>query len=240
MTASALEKLLAVQAIDTHATQLRVRRQGLPERAEAAEVAAALRDVEGKQAALEAESRRLDREQARIEDEVAGLRERSTQADAVLYSGTVTNPRELQALQDEIASLARRVGDLEDKELEILVDREPIDAAVQAVSAERDSLTERAAALAARITAAEAEIDVELEQVLASRAEAVEGVPADLLAEYEELRTANGGVGVAHLEHGTTCGGCHLQLSAMERDRIKGLPEDARIYCEECGRLLVR
>lgn len=235
-----LEKLLAVQAIDTHATQLRVRRQGLPERAEATEVAAALRGADERAGALEAERHRLDREQARIEDEITGLRERSAQADAALYSGTVTNPRELQALQEEIASLARRIGDLEDKELEILVDREPVDEAAGAVASEQESLTARAEALAVRITAAEAEIDVELEQVLASRSAAVDGVPAELLAEYEDLRSANGGVGVARLEHGTTCGGCHLQLSAMERDRIKGLPEDARIHCEECGRLLVR
>lgn len=237
---TALEKLLAVQAIDTHATQLRVRRQGLPERTEATEVATALREADERAGALEAERHRLDREQTRIEDEIAGLRERMAQADAALYGGAVSNPRELQALQDEIASLARRIGDLEDKELEILVDREPVDEATVAVVAEREALVARSEALAQRITAAEAEVDVELEQVLASRADAVDGVPDDLLAEYEELRTANGGVGVARLEHGTTCGGCHLQLSAMERDRIKGLPEDTRIHCEECGRLLVR
>jgi hypothetical protein len=31
-----------------------------------------------------------------------------------------------------------------------------------------------------------------------------------------------------------------MKLSAVELDRIKGLPADARITCEDCGRLLVR
>lgn len=238
--ANPMQALLAVQAVDTQAVQLRTRRQGLPERAEAVEVASALRLADERLAALEGERHRLEREQARLEDEIAGLRSRSTQADAALYGGTITNPRELQALEAEIASLARRIGDLEDKELEVLVEREPVDEATAAVEAEREALRGRAESLAVRITAAEAEIDVELERVLASREGAVAVVPADLRAEYEELREVNGGIGVARLEHGTTCGGCRIQLSAMERDRIRGLPEDARIHCEECGRLLVR
>ncbi|HYI61502.1 MAG TPA: C4-type zinc ribbon domain-containing protein [Acidimicrobiales bacterium] len=240
MTADAMEHLLAVQATDTHATQLRTRRQGLPERAEAVEVAAALRGVQERQAAVDDERHRLDRDQARLEDEIAGLRAKSVQADQALYSGTVTNPRELKALQDDLASRARRIAELEDRELELLVEREPVDAATIEVAAERAVLEARAAELAARITAAEAEIDVELDRVLGGRAEVAASVPADLLAEYEELRAANGGIGVARLEHGTTCGGCHLQLSAMERDRIRGLPDDTRVHCEECGRLLVR
>lgn len=236
----ALEQLLSVQDQDTLATQLRTRRQGLPERAEAVEVAAGIADVGRRLAALDDERHRLDREQTRIEDEIGRLKDKAAHADATLYSGTVTNARELQSLQEEVSSLGRRVGDLEDQELEILVAREPIDEAAAAALAERDALLARADDLAARITAAEAEIDVEIDAVVASRAAAAADVPADLLAEYEELREQHGGIGVAHLEHGTTCGGCRIQLSAMERDRIKGLPADARIHCEECGRLLVR
>lgn len=235
-----LEQLLAVQAQDTLATQLRTRRQSLPERAEAAEVAAALTDVGHRLGALDGERHRLDREQARIEDEIASLRAKVDHAEKAMYGGAVTNPRELQALQDESASLTRRIGELEDQELEVLVEREPIDAAAEAAVAERAALEERATQVALRITAAEAEIDVELDAVTAARAAAAADVPADLLAEYESLRSQNGGIGVARLEHGTTCGGCRIQLSAVERDRIKGLPADARIHCEECGRLLVR
>lgn len=235
-----LEQLLAVQAQDTLATQLRTRRQSLPERAEAAEVAAARTDVGNRLGALDGERHRLDREQARIEDEIASLRAKADHAEKAMYGGSVTNPRELQALQDEAASLARRIGELEDQELEVLVEREPIDAAAEAAAAEREALEARATEVGMRLTAAEAEIDVELDSVAAARDAAAAAVPADLLAEYEELRRANGGIGVARLEHGTTCGGCRIQLSAVERDRIKGLPADARIHCEECGRLLVR
>ena len=64
-------------------------------------------------------------------------------------------------------------------------------------------------------------------------------MPDDLLADYERIRGTRAGIGIARLEHGT-CQGCHIKLSAVELDRIKGLPDDARITCEECGRILVR
>ena len=53
------------------------------------------------------------------------------------------------------------------------------------------------------------------------------------------LRSRLGGVAVARLV-GKTCQGCHLQLSAVEIDRIRRLDVDELVHCEACGRLLVR
>jgi predicted nucleic acid-binding Zn-ribbon protein len=234
-----MEQLLVVQGHDLRGTQLRTRRQSLPERAEAEQVAAAHQAVVAELAAVDAERHRLEREQARLDDEVAGLKDKSAHADKALYGGAVTGTRELQALQEEIASLGRRISDLEDTELELMVERDPLDEQAAALGGQRDALAAQAEELLRRITVAEAEIDAEIESEAAARATAAESVPADLLADYETLRSKRAGIGVAKLEHGT-CQGCHMQLSAMELDRIKALPPDARITCEDCGRLLVR
>ena len=89
------------------------------------------------------------------------------------------------------------------------------------------------------VAEAESAIVAELATETEARAAAVDGIPADLLAEYEQLRTRPGGVAVARLT-GTQCGGCHLTLSAVEVARLRKLPPDALAHCEECGRLLVR
>ena len=60
-----------------------------------------------------------------------------------------------------------------------------------------------------------------------------------LLDEYERVRVACGGVGVARL-NSKTCEGCHLQLSAVAFDRIRKEPADATVHCPECRRILVR
>src|SRR5918996_1241928 len=73
----------------------------------------------------------------------------------------------------------------------------------------------------------------------ADREAAAADVPAELWPEYDKLRGRLGGVAIARLV-GPTCQGCHLALSAVEVDRIRKLPLDEAVYCEECGRLLVR
>lgn len=116
---------------------------------------------------------------------------------------------------------------------------EPLDAELVTFAAERTRLDELAIGLLARIAEDEVSIDAELEDVVAKRADSLVGVPAELLSEYESLRGALGGVGIARLS-GNRCEGCHLTLSAVDVDRIRRAPDDEIPHCTECNRLLVR
>jgi len=233
------EPLLAVQEQDTTADQLEHRRRTLPARAALDEVMAELAEHEAKVAEVEARRQELARAQQRIEDEVASLRAKAAEHERTLYGGSVTGPRELQALQDEIAALERRASTLEDQELELMEQTEPVDAQLAELARTREALDERAAALRAEIAEAEVEIDDALAKVHEARAALVPSVEPDLLAEYERLRARLGGIAIAPLVNGH-CGGCHLALSAVELDRIRKLPDDELVHCEECGRLLAR
>src|SRR5690606_11129212 len=233
------ESLLAVQALDTRLDQLAVKREGLPQRARLAEVRAAIAEVESQLTEVDERRGELSRSQQRLEDEVASLTERAGQAEKQLYSGSVTNPRELQALQDDVASIRRRIGQLEDDEIEIMELTEPVDAERAELASRREELDAEAARLRAELAEAEAEIDAELARVERERAEAAARVPEELWPEYNQLRKSLGGVAIGRLV-GSTCQGCHLALSAVEIDRIRKLPLDEPVHCEECGRLLVR
>lgn len=233
------ESLLAVQAHDTRADQLARRLDTLPERAQLVTVSQQVAEVDGRLATVDVRRGELSRSQQRLEDEIASLTERANQAEKQLYSGSVSNPRELQALQDDIASIRRRISQIEDDELEIMELSEPVDAQRAELEAERERLTAETDRLTGALAAAEAEIAEELSAVKAERDEAASGVPDELWAEYDLLRSQLGGIAVARLV-GTTCQGCHLQLSAVEVDRIRKLGVDEIVHCEECGRLLVR
>jgi predicted nucleic acid-binding Zn-ribbon protein len=233
------EQLLEVQAHDTTADQLIHRSKTLPERAQ---LDAAMADVAQLDASLaEVNERReeLTRAQKRLEDEIASLGEKAQQAETKLYSGSVNIPKELQALQDDIGHIRARIRQLEDQDLELMEEAEPVDARRDALLGSRAEIDTQAGALSKQIGETEAVIEGELATVRAERDRAAAGVPSDLLAEYEHLRARLGGVAVARL-NGTSCGGCHLALSAVEIDRIKSLDPDEPVHCEECGRLLVR
>ena len=235
---TALEQLLEVQALDTAADQLRHRRGHMPERAELASVQSALQALDARAGEVQAQRDELSRNEKRLEDEIAMVRDKATQTDKTLYSGTVNVPRELTALQEEIEALARRQRQLEDQELELMEQAEPLDADLETFAAQRGALDEQAVGLLARIAEEETVIDAELADVTARRSGSLTGIPPELLDEYERLRGALGGIGIARLA-GNRCEGCHLTLSAVDVDQIRHNPPDEIAHCTECNRILV-
>lgn len=231
--------LLVVQEHDTHADQLKHQMEALPARAELAKAEEAVADIDRKIAKVDERLGDLGRSQQRLEDEIALLKDKVAKTDQQLYSGTTNSPRELQAMQDEIASVKRHITQLEDEELEVMEATEPVDAEREALASERARLDEQAQEHRAEIAEAEAEIQQQLDAVQQERANAAADVPDELWSRYDKLRARLGGVAIARLV-GSTCQGCHLQLSAVEVDRIKKLSPDEPVTCEECGRLLVR
>lgn len=235
--ATTFDTLLEVQAHDTRLDQILHLMEHLPAREARDGAAAALAETDASLAAENEVRDDLGRQQKRLDDEIETVNAKRTSVNDTLYGGTVTSAGELNDLTKEIDALGRRITQLEDQDLEIMEQLEPVDARLAALNATR---AEQAAALAdaeLRLTAAEAELAVELEAETAARAATAAAIPADLLAEYESLRGGRGGIGVAKLV-GTQCGGCHLTLSAVEAARIRKHPE-AVTHCDECGRLLV-
>ncbi len=179
------------------------------------------------------------RRQSRLEDDLASVEARIVEVDRRLYSGVVTIPRELQAMQADRDLLQQRRGTLEDEVLEAMGEREPLDEAVAALEAERFRLDTEGSRLRAAVAEAQVAIDAELSGEETKRASSAVGLPTDIVNLYEGLRTRHGGVGAAPLVGGR-CNGCYLALPATEVDRIKREPPDALVTCDQCGRILVR
>ncbi|GAA3173969.1 C4-type zinc ribbon domain-containing protein [Streptomyces ramulosus] len=167
------------------------------------------------------------------------VRQRAARDQKRLDSGAVTSPKDLESLQRELASLAKRQGDLEDIVLEVMERREAaqaraaeLDGRVQAVQAKVDDAT-------ARRDAACTEIDAEVETVTKERELTVADIPADLLKLYDRLREKHGGVGAARL-YQRRCEGCRLELDLTELNDVRSAAADAVVRCENCSRILVR
>ena len=233
-----LELLLDVQAHDLTADQLRHKRASLPERAAKAEQDQAIAAIDAQLGEVGGRLHELERAQKKLEDEVASIEAKAKAENDKLYSGTVTSPRELQAMQEEIDGFRRRERELEDEELELMEQSEPLTAEVAELEARKAALHAEAERLAGVIAEAEGEIDQQLAAVEADRATVAAGVGDDLLATYDKLRARLGGVAVAKLV-GTQCTGCHLGLPATELDAVRRAAPGQVVYHEECGRILV-
>lgn len=236
---SAFEQLLLVQEQDTTIDQLQHRIANLAEREQVIELDAELADLAAETDEVSEQRHVLEREQKRLEDEVALLEAKIERENAKLYSGEVTGVKELQALQDEIASLKRRQAELEDEVIAIMEEAEPVDATLGELATKKSGIDERKAEVEKKITIIEAEIGADLDTAQSARAGLVADVPGDLLERYAAIRADTGGVGVARFSAGS-CEGCHMKLSAVEVDRIKKESNDTIVTCDSCGRLLVR
>lgn len=235
----ALDQLLLVQEHDGAIDALRHRRDTLPEIAELASIDARKQELEGQLAEIGARRHVLERDQRRLEDEVALVEARIVAEDGKLYGGEVTGVKDLQALQDEIRGLKARQLAREDDILAVMEAAEPVDAELQSREAEVAELDARAQVATEGLAEAQAVVDAEHTEVEAQRAEAVSGVPDELMDVYRTLRSQPGRVAVAKLVQGR-CHGCHLELAAVEIDRLKKLPADELVHCDECGCILVR
>jgi predicted nucleic acid-binding Zn-ribbon protein len=238
-TSEQFVRLLAVQDDDTSIDQLVHRRATLVERSELASVQVQISTLNQRRAGIAVVRDELGARQAALEVQISGSKTRSAEIEKRLYSGQVTAARDLQAMDEEVKHLASHVTELEDREIEVMEELEPLDADLAVIDGELDRLTKQGESLESAIAEAETEIDSELARERAERAALVADVPGELLSRYEQLRKKLGGTGAARLVGGS-CGGCHLQLPAMELDRVKKAPPDAIVYCDQCGRILVR
>lgn len=232
-------RLLDLQALDSALDRLAHRRATLPERAELERLAGRLDSLHYEIVAAETEDSDQEREQTKLENDVEQVRARSTRDRSWLDSGQVGSPRELENLQSEIASLARRQGDLEEQVLEVMERREALGSRLAELRAERAMLETERAAVTERRDTAYAEIDAAAARDSQDRTEVAAELPGDLLSLYEKIRADKGGVGAAALRRGR-CEGCHLSLPGSVLADIRAAAPDAVPRCEECRRILVR
>ena len=232
-------QLLEVQQIDSRIAKLDHRDANLPERSRLAELEEQLAGVRSRIAQAQSEREVLAEQQRRIEDEIAGLEARIAKEEQVMYGGGSSDPGLLQDLQHEITGLKGRISALEDREIELMEQMEPVDAQLAALAEEQAALDQQAISTTTELAEAESAIAAERSAAEAEREQAVAPIDPDALSRYEQVRDRLGGIAVARLEAGV-CGACHMKLSAVEYDRILHLPADEEVRCEDCDRFLVR
>lgn len=187
-----LNRLLEVQDLDTAISQLVRRKAGLPGRQELAAVEEKLADAAARLRALDDERADLTARQAEIEKHMTETTTHRKTVEQRLYSARGMSSRDLQAMDEEIRHLGERLGEMEEADLVIMVELEPVDAATEKLTEERTELSASADVLRNGLAADESVIDAEIAEQSSARSAAAEHVPEKLLERYEVLRCPHG------------------------------------------------
>jgi uncharacterized protein len=230
--------LLELQAHDSAIDRLGHRRASLPEDVRLAELAEALAAVDQLSAERQGSMATVQREQSRLEDEIDMVTGKASREETRAASGKVTSPKELTAIQEEVAGLKRRQGTLEDELLERMEQRETLEAELAELASRRDGFAAEQAQVTKARDAALLEIDRELDAERAARDGIVPAVGDELHALYDQIRAKQGRVGAAALL-GNTCQGCRVSISPVELAAIRKQPPEEVKRCENCRRILV-
>lgn len=230
-------RLLDLQAVDTALAQLAHRRRTLPELAALTVAAQAAADADTDLVDARTAVADIELEQQRLEKDVETVRARATRDESRLQAGGLPS-RELEQLQHEIATLARRQSTLEDELLEVMERAETAEATLIAAEAAHGAALAEKGRLEQRRDAAFAEIDAATAEREPQRAALVAELPAELIVMYDRAR-AHGGAGAALLRQ-RRCEACRIELSGSELASVRAAAPEAVVRCDNCRAVLIR
>ena len=232
-------KLLDVQELDSRLYTLRHQASHPPEGPELRELQVTSTQLQERAADLQIRVDDLTRAQRKADDDVEHVKARRVRDQQRLDSGAVTNPKDLERLQHELVSLDRRIGELEDTELEVMESLEDAQRELGEVKEQLATARARTEQLDGTRVERLTGLKAEGADVVRRRKEMVADLPDELLKLYERLREQKDGVGAALLRQ-RRCSGCRLELNSGDLATMAKLPADEVARCDECGRILVR
>jgi predicted nucleic acid-binding Zn-ribbon protein len=171
-----------------------------------------------------------------LELEIQTLSTKMSASEKRLYSGSVKNPKELSDMQEEIASLSRRRGVLEDELLEAMVYTDDAEATLTLCQKTLDNTESQWQSTQAALNTEMYELQARLATAQAERAQSRQTIAVEDLAFYDKVRSRYGSITVTTLRDGV-CGYCAVAPSSTKLGRLRSGRE--LLQCGNCGRILL-
>lgn len=231
------ENLYALQTVDSTIDRLNKQIEELPQKRELAHLEEKFDKLNHLLDKQTGKLEEINRDQKRLEDEVNLLAQKIKKEEERLFSGSITNPKELKSIQDELNVLYEKRDEQETALLEISYEAESVSSDVNRLWSAHSDFDRQKESLRKVVEMKTAEIESDLKIENKRRFEIVSKISADIIDIYERLRREKNGVAVARLNE-ITCLGCHLELPAQELGKMTNANEIWR--CPHCRRVLVR
>jgi predicted nucleic acid-binding Zn-ribbon protein len=175
------------------------------------------------------------KELSKAEELVQAQRLKVKQTDAQLYSGKISNPKELQDLQEEKMALKRYLSVLEDRQLEQMLEIDEKRDHFTKAQAAYDSAVENHQNLSIQLNTEKVETSSSIKELESRRDSLHNLVSNEDLSVYHQIRKQRNGVAVSRVED-RACSSCGATLTAALHQAARSPNQITR--CESCGRIL--
>ena len=163
------------------------------------------------------------------------LRGRATLLEAQLYSGEITNPRDLSSLELETGNVKAQIDQKEIGLVELAVRADDLRRAVGELEEQLETSRAEWELRRSELTSQAASLSAEKDALNNRRNEFAASIDQSEMGHYEHLRQSKGGTAVAKVERGL-CQACRLSLPTQHLQRVKSGKQT--VLCSSCGRML--
>lgn len=185
--------------------------------------------------AAESKHKEASRALKQTETEVEKQRIKIEQTEASLYGGRVQNPKELQDLQKDVASLKKHLETLEERELEAMVLAETAENELQAAKTELDQTQASLNDQYRDLSKENETLDKELERLEHERNAILSDLVSSAVSTYEQIRKQRRGIAVATISD-SACTACGTTLTLSLQQSARSATQ--LFTCPTCGRIL--
>jgi predicted nucleic acid-binding Zn-ribbon protein len=227
-----LKTLIDLQGVDTRIAAHEAEAARLPK-----EIAAIHADIETAKKDVEAGKARLDaakKDQRTREKDLEVVQAKRSKTEGRLYE--VKTNKEYSAVLAEIEEIKQEKGRVEEEILVLMESQERLTADIKDAEgrykARETQGKQEEAALQEKLRAVEADLAL----VRTERAELARQLPAPVLADYDKLLKARGGLALAQVVKPNLCGGCRMTVTPQRLQELRA--QSALLLCESCGRYL--
>jgi len=167
--------------------------------------------------------------------EVEKQRIKIQQTEASLYGGLVKNPKELQDLQKDIASLKRHLETLEERQLEAMEVAESAENDLKAANAGLEKVKSSRGDQFGQLAKEDEKLNKDLETLLSERNAVMQDISASTINQYDQLRRQRRGIAVTTISD-DSCASCGTTLPASLQQNARSATQ--LFNCPTCGRIL--
>jgi len=229
---SAALGLYRLQQVDSQMDKIRTRLDAIRETLENdVKLRAAMEAVSASEAEHKLSSNAVKTSEAEVESQ----RIKIEHTEASLYGGLVKNPKELQDLQLEAASLKKYLVTLEERQLEAMVHAEETQEALDEANKQLEQVQENLKDQNRDLTIESDSLTKEMGNLEPERNAVIENLDEAFLKIYEQLRQKKNGVAVAFLEE-NSCSACGTTFTQSQHQSARS--SDKLFNCPTCGRII--
>lgn len=194
-----------------------------------------LRSAKEHLAATENKHRDAERALKASEAEVEKQRIKIEQAESSLYGGHVHNPKELQDLQKDSASLKRHIETLEERQLAAMLFVEDVEKELQVAKTDLERVQLNVKEQNRDLATESETLRKELERLNSEHQAVVTNIAIQALNVYEQLRKQKRGIAVTTVAD-SSCEACGTTITASQQQSARSASQ--LFHCPTCGRIL--